>query len=88
MNYVASAQTELGDIKDQVTKDQDFFFSYQSSLINLDKTIKVPSYEAMFQASFGYYWLRNLVSRNMMNRLSLSMFQGNKRANLIRIRWN
>ncbi|WP_339923818.1 hypothetical protein [uncultured Cyclobacterium sp.] len=45
MNYVASNHIPLGDIMDELSKEQGFYFSYQSSLINLNEPVSVPSYE-------------------------------------------
>ena len=49
MNYVASNQIPLGDIMDELSKEQGFYFSYQSSLINLNEPITVPSYEGQVE---------------------------------------
>ena len=45
IKFVSSSENELGEIMDRLANEQGFYFSYQSSLIDLDKTVSAPSYE-------------------------------------------
>ena len=45
VNFEASNQVPLGQIMDELSQEKGFYFSYQSSLIDLDEMVTIPSYE-------------------------------------------
>lgn len=44
VSYEAANQVAIGNVMDELSQEQGFYFSYQSSLIDLDETVSIPNY--------------------------------------------
>ncbi|WP_339900871.1 hypothetical protein [uncultured Cyclobacterium sp.] len=91
MNYEVANQVALGNVMDELSQEQGFYFSYQSSLIDLDETVSVPSYEGQV-AGFLRLLLgedfefkehdKYVIIKYAPGKLDVDLIEGNKRSML------